>query len=195
MGRMVCLFIMIFLISCSNKEGYRCEKRNVCPEGALFEAKTALRKKDMMAFFETITDKEVRAKLKNSIGLCSSLKLDQVKKYGYKESTDCELILNNYGWIEPEYQHPSEITGLWESAIMRISEPRKMLYELEINHRKHSNASSFVWRYLEPVKIIETVEDGNTAYSVVDWGGEKTKLLYYNTEAGWQFEQAPWEAY
>lgn len=189
------LAVLPFLFSCSGDENYRCSKRDVCPEGALVEAKEALRKKDMVGFFETITDREVRSKLKNSIGLCSSLKLTEVRKYGYEESTGCDLILEKYGWVEPKYIDPSEITGLWEQAVLKIKAPRKMLYELETNHREFGKGASFSWSYLEPIKLIETVEQENTAYSIVDWGGQNTKLLYYKTQDGWQFEPEPWEAY
>ena len=195
MKRVLFFLLLPLLISCSSGENYRCSKRDLCPEGALIEAKEALRKKDMVSFFETITDGEVRSKLKNSISLCSSFKLKEVKKFGYEESTGCELILKKYGWSNPQYNAPSEITDLWEKAILTIDAPRKMLYELETNHREYGKGASFAWSYLEPVKLVETVEEGSTAYSIVDWGGENMKLLYYKTQDGWQFEPEPWEAY
>ncbi len=187
--------LMVFISACAKEEIYSCKDRTKCPEGALHEAKKALKNKDMTMFFETITDNEVRLKLRNSIGMCSSLKRKESKKYGYNESIGCDEILEKYGWEEPKYNHPSEINNHWDDAVKNIQYPRKMLFELETNHREYARASSFVWSYLEPVKILSTTTQGNTAYSNIEWHGENRKLLYYKSQQGWQFEVEPWEAH
>jgi len=188
-------WVITILLLVSFNDVNTCVDRKLCPEGAIYEAKKSLHRKDLVEYFETLTDKEMQGTLKNSISICSSSKLKEIKQYSYNESRGCEDILSKYGWIEPKYQDPSEITRLWQEAILKIEEPRKMVVELEINHRKNGSGSSFVWSYLDPVKIKNAVVNGDTAYSEVEWHGEEQRILYEKHSSGWRFEVEPWVAH
>ena len=180
------IVLLFVVVGCEQKKTYG--DRNESPESSFFIARSALHNRDLEKYFDSLTYNAVLQTLSNSIAICSFSKLQQIQDSGYNESTGCDSILEKYGWEEPGIKNPDEIIKAREEALRQIDEPRKMVVELEQNHRHMGAGSSFVWNYLDDVEIIDTKIKGNSAESVAKWNGEDHIFKFQLDETGWRFD-------
>ena len=182
MRQLFTVLLLFLLQACTSYED-----RSISPETSFLNARKALHNKDLNTYFDSLTTKAVLTTLKNSISICSSSKLIEVQKYGYEESSGCDLILEKYGWKTPNVT-PENINSAWQRELERIQKPREMVVELETNHREKGAGASFVWRYLDNVTIKNVNIAGNEATAEVDWSGESKVVSFEKDSTGWRFD-------
>lgn len=190
MRSFACIVFAFCLLACSRPDRSVSPDRSAGPEAALESARVALGHRDMDGYFDALTEKAARDIMANSIGICLGKKLPAMRELGYKPSEDCEGILTTYGW-------PSDggkTTAAFKVAVARIENPRALAASLETNHRKHGAGTSFVWEYLERLKVADIVVEGVTAKGTADWGdGERKPIIFLRDQTGWRVDPTPWQ--
>lgn len=158
------------------------------PEASFNAARQALRHRDLTGYFDALTDQEVRRTLSNSIGICKSSKLVKIQQHGYEPSVGCEALLDRYGWVDPDIDKAQNPTVAWTAALAKIKEPRRLVAELEELHRDNRAGSSFVWEWLESVKVHDVTITGATATGIAEWSTGAATVKFEKDETGWRFD-------
>ena len=63
-----------------------------------------------------------------------------------------------------------------------------MAAELEELHRENNSGTSFVWEYLDSVRLEDVEISGNTATATAQWAQDTTKVRFEKDETGWRFD-------
>jgi hypothetical protein len=138
-----------------------------------------------------ISDEEVRETLSNSISICLVSNSPAMLKIGRPPSQGCEAIMAKHGWREPKEPDPTALRKAWRESIMQVTDPRRMAYELEKNHRVYGTGSSFVWEYLDDVSVVAVEERGSRAVAKVKWNSEDKVVEFERDVTGWRFTPHP----
>jgi hypothetical protein len=155
------------------------------PEAAFHAARAGLKNHDLRVYFDSLTDAAARNHLANSVTICLAGTDPAAVAAGLKQSTGCQAILQRHGWPSQGAKTP----GQYQSAVAEIRNPRAMAQELEENHRKFGVGSSFVWEYLDTVKVSDIVVRGSYATGVAEWNTqEKRPIKFVKDETGWRFD-------
>lgn len=165
--------------------------RHTGPEAAFVAARMALKRHDLPAYYDALTDVAVRETLSNSISICLMSGNPEVSGYGFKKSVGCESILKDHGWIAPDNSDPTKATVAWRCSVRNIAQPRQLAAALETNHRATGAGTSFVWDYLDPVTIKDITIEGRVARATVDWAGEAQVVAFELDSSGWRFTAHP----
>lgn len=182
MNRALLLSILALTVSsCSESIPNRTES----PEAAFLAARAGLRNHDLRTYFDALTDQAVRDDLKNSAMICLAGANPQAVAAGLKRSVGCEAILERYSWPA----RAGSSTDLYRLAIAKVQDPRAMAAELETNHRKHGVGSSFVWEYLDKVRLSDLVIEGTKAHAMAAWETDDKREVRFEKDAtGWRFD-------
>lgn len=180
------------LAACSAQDGAPID-RMASPEAAFIAARTALHRHDLPAYFDAITDTAVIETLKNSITICLASNNQDAIRQGVRPSFGCENILRKYEWKAPVVSDPSKSDAVWKAALKSIPNPREMGAELEARHRNAGAGSSFVWDYLDPVKLGPISIDGSKAKATSRWDGQPVVIRFERDSTGWRVNTFPEE--
>jgi hypothetical protein len=181
MRTLVFILVAAGIAACSEPVPSRAES----PEAAFVAARAGLRNHDLGTYFDALTDSGARGDLANSVTICMAGNNPAAVAAGLKASVGCEKILERYGWPAQGAKTPSE----YKAAIAKIREPRALAKELEENHRRYGVGSSFVWEYLDNVKLSDVVIRGSRATGMARWDTDgKKPVEFEKDETGWRFD-------
>ncbi|SMC16449.1 hypothetical protein SAMN02745857_00192 [Andreprevotia lacus DSM 23236] len=163
--------------------------RHASPEAALQAARAALHQHDLAGYFDALADGTVRDHLANAIMICTMTKsvegMTVLRNSGHPPSTGCIEIEKKYGWRDPV---PGNSPSAFRQALQQVKQPREFVTELEGNHRRTDSGTSFVWEYLDNVKLTRVEIHGGQASAQASWGGETRTVYFERDQTGWRFK-------
>ncbi|MFZ6745249.1 hypothetical protein ACO0LC_18650 [Undibacterium sp. JH2W] len=180
------LFTLMILAVCSCSEPI--PNRAESPEAAFLAARAALKNHDLKTYFDALTDQAVLDELGNSVMICLSGSNPKAVAAGLKQSIGCEEILKRYNWPASAGNFPDA----YKAAIAKIHDSRSLAAELEANHRRYDAGTSFVWDYLDKVRLSNLVVEGTKAHASAEWeSGDKGDVRFEKDATGWRFDPMP----
>lgn len=179
--------VCLFVASCNQVASEQVDRLE-SPESSFEAARTSLQRRDLNGYFDALTDNAVRRTLSNSISICLGSFRPEIRQYGYKPSIGCHNVLDRHGWVGPKSYTETASTESWDEAVDSIVEPRRMAAELERLHRENDSGSSFVWEYLDSVRLRDIEISGSTATAIGEWPQDMVQVRFEKDETGWRFE-------
>lgn len=185
--RLITGAVCVLVASC-NQDTSEQVNRLETPESSFEAARTSLQRRDLEGYFDALTDNAVRRTLSNSISICLGSFRPEIQKFGYKPSIGCHDVLDRHGWAGPKSYTEIASMESWDEAVNSIVEPRSMAADLERLHRENDSGSSFVWDYLDSVRLRDIEISGSTATATGESPSDMVQIRFEKDETGWRFE-------
>jgi hypothetical protein len=76
----------------------------------------------------------------------------------------------------------------FDAAMAAVTDVRRAAVAVETANRESGVGTSFVWSYLDSIRVISVKTQGDRAVATVEWSNDRVEMRFVKDRSGWRFE-------